>query len=253
MTDDFPPTNDIPPTGNSYGHYDERYAASQPTGGAVELVAIIGKHLKGRDVGCTSDELHCRAADALTAQAARIAELEVDRNEALNAAVESSEIAGEVCIKAHDATARAESAEARIAELERERDKAREHHKEMMLGYLENRKAVAERFGLEPSELQWQWRQGTRTDRSEIEWAIVDALAVGCVTAYLGDGVGCAAQIVTKQMDIAASATARAERLEAGLKHYVELFCEQPNEHSCGTFHDDFCLGCKGRTALPKG
>jgi hypothetical protein len=49
------------------------------------------------------------------------------------------------------------------------------------------------------------------------------------------------------------AATARAERLEAGLKHYVELFCEQPNEHSCGTFHDDFCLGCKGRAALPKG
>ena len=114
MTDDFPPTNDIPPTGNSYGHYDERYAASQPTGGAVELVAIIGKHLKGRDVGCTSDELHCRAADALTAQAARIAELEVDRNEALNAAVESSEIAGEACIKAHDATTRAKRLEALI-------------------------------------------------------------------------------------------------------------------------------------------
>jgi len=54
------------------------------------------------------------AADALTAQAAKIAELEVDRNEALNAAVESSEIAGEACIKAHDATTRAERLEALI-------------------------------------------------------------------------------------------------------------------------------------------
>jgi hypothetical protein len=54
--------------------------------------------------------------DALTAQAAKIAELEVDRNEALNAAVESSEIAGEVCIKAHDATARAETLEAALRE-----------------------------------------------------------------------------------------------------------------------------------------
>jgi hypothetical protein len=47
-----------------------------------ELIAIIGKHLKGRDVGCTSDELHCRAADALTAAEARIAELERERDEA---------------------------------------------------------------------------------------------------------------------------------------------------------------------------
>ena len=53
-------------------------------------------------------------ADAVTAQAAKIAELEVDRNEALNAAVDSSEIAGEACIKAHDATARAERLEALI-------------------------------------------------------------------------------------------------------------------------------------------
>jgi len=58
---------------------------------------------------------------------------------------------------------------------------------------------------------------------------------------------------VAEQFDKANAANARAERLEAGLKHYVELFCEQPNEHSCGTFHDDFCLGCKGRAALPKG
>ena len=53
-------------------------------------------------------------ADAVTAQAAKIAELEVDRNEALNAAVDSSEIAGEACIKAHDATARAKRLEALI-------------------------------------------------------------------------------------------------------------------------------------------
>ncbi len=26
MIDDFPPTNDIAPTGNSYGYYDEHYA-----------------------------------------------------------------------------------------------------------------------------------------------------------------------------------------------------------------------------------
>ena len=38
MTDDFPPTNDIPPTGNSYGYYDEHYAARQPAGDVGELI-----------------------------------------------------------------------------------------------------------------------------------------------------------------------------------------------------------------------
>jgi hypothetical protein len=119
-----------------------------------------------------------------------------------------------------------ESLAAKSAECERERDEARRHHKEMMLGYVENRKYIAERFGLEQSELQWQWRQGERSDRSEIEWAIVDALAAGCVTAYIGDGVGCAAQIVTKQMDIAGAATARAESAEAKLAE-----CEKAAHH----------------------
>ena len=54
------------------------------------------------------------AADEIELLRSRIAELEVDRNEALNAAVDSSEIAGEACIKAHDATARAERLEALI-------------------------------------------------------------------------------------------------------------------------------------------
>lgn len=69
--------------------------------------------------------------------------------------------------------------------------------------------AATSRYGLQPGELQHQWRKGLRSDRSELEWAIVDALAMGCITAWPGDGVSCAAQIVTAQMDRADDALAR--------------------------------------------
>jgi hypothetical protein len=120
--------------------------ALPPTGDAMELVAVIGKHLKGRDVGCTSDELHCRAADALTAAAARIdkhyAALpptgDVGLREAIDDCEESRKqrdvrdrflvqrgLWGEFCKWLPDELPPV-SAEARIAELERERDKARD-------------------------------------------------------------------------------------------------------------------------------
>ncbi|MDP2355189.1 MAG: hypothetical protein Q8M31_03905 [Beijerinckiaceae bacterium] len=61
------------------------YLAAAQTARAQEVAALvedIGNHLKGRDVGCTSDELHCRTADFITAQAARLAEetARADRN-----------------------------------------------------------------------------------------------------------------------------------------------------------------------------
>jgi len=55
---------------------------------------------------------------------------------------------------------------------------------------------AARRYGLEPGELQWAWRQGKRTNEEELEWAICDALGMGGVQANPGDGVGCAAHIV---------------------------------------------------------
>ena len=84
-----------------------------PTGDVGELVERVAL-MADAEASSETVKLIVDLRDALTAQAARIAELEVDRNEALNAAVESSEIAGEACIKAHDATARAERLEALI-------------------------------------------------------------------------------------------------------------------------------------------
>lgn len=97
---------------------------------------------------------------------------------------------------------------ARIADWER-------REQQIALAYQSSQKMAVERYDMKPGDLQWAWRQGQRTDRREIEWAIVDALAMGCVVAYPGDGVGCAAQIVTAQMDRAEAATARAAALEA--------------------------------------
>ena len=83
-----------------------------PTGDVGELVKQLQNPPAWLVV--SPQDIMREAADALTAATARIAELEVDRNEALNAAVDSSEIAGEACIKAHDATTRAERLEALI-------------------------------------------------------------------------------------------------------------------------------------------
>lgn len=101
---------------------------------------------------------------------------------------------------------------ARIAELE----KAAQPFE-----FAETQKDACERYGLEPGHLQGQWRQGLRTDRSELEWAIVDALAMGGVTAWPGDGVGCAARIVETQMDRAEAAEARIAELEAALRQGI--------------------------------
>lgn len=84
MTDDFPPTNDIAPTGNSYGHYDEHYAALPLS---VDVAELVRRGRKCADDLC-ADGLEDPAwalvhlADAVTAQAAKIAELERERDEA---------------------------------------------------------------------------------------------------------------------------------------------------------------------------
>lgn len=59
---------------------------------------------------------------------------------------------------------------------------------------------TCQRYGLKAGELQWQWRQGKRSDPRELEDAIVDALWMGCVPAHPGDGVGCASQIAGFQL-----------------------------------------------------
>lgn len=92
-------------------------------------------------------------------------------------------IIDETCEQAADALA---SLSARLAECEAERDEARRHHQEYLLSYINNVKTIAERFKLEPSELQLQWRQGKRTDRSEVEWAIDEvAWKIGATRALV--------------------------------------------------------------------
>ena len=44
MTDNFPPTNDIPATGNSYGYYDEQHYTASPPTGVVGGVSKGGNH-----------------------------------------------------------------------------------------------------------------------------------------------------------------------------------------------------------------
>lgn len=97
------------------------------------------------------------------------------------------------------------------AEREREAHKDRQvrHHTD---GYAAADERAA-RYGFKRGGLQWAWRQGERSDPREVEDAICDALQMGGIYAWPGDGVGCAAQIVTRQMD--EKATALRERDEA--------------------------------------
>ena len=72
--------------------------------------------------------------------------------------------------------------------------------------WVEAQRIAAATFGFEPGRLQWAWRQNERTDRRELECAIIDALGMGGIYAHPGDGVSCAAQIVMAQMDRAEAA-----------------------------------------------
>lgn len=73
------------------------------------------------------------------------------------------------------------------------------------------------RFTSNQGGLQWAWRTGSRREPNdqkrleELEWAVVDALAMGGVIALPGDGVGCAAQIADTQYMRAEKATKELE------------------------------------------
>ena len=102
--------------------------------------------------------------------------------------------------------------------LRAERDtEAREHSERIK----DNQKRAAAMFGFEPGGLQMAWRDGKRTDRRELEYAIVDALAMGCVLSWSGDGTSCAAQIVTKQMDRADKAEEELGNLRKRMATYL--------------------------------
>ena len=60
----------------------------------------------------------------------------------------------------------------------------------------ESTKNIATKYGLEPGELQWLWRNGQRKDKSELTDAVIDALAQGGIRSWNGDGVSCVVQII---------------------------------------------------------
>ena len=60
----------------------------------------------------------------------------------------------------------------------------------------ESTKNIAAKYGLEPGELQWLWRNGARKDKSELTDAVIDALAQGGIYSWNGDGVSCVVQII---------------------------------------------------------
>lgn len=91
-----------------------------------------------------------------------------------------------------------EAAEARVKELEWDQ----EQRFKASFAYIEHQQAAAGRYGLGPGMLQMAWRNGERSDTAELEWAIVDALAMGSILAWPGDGVACAAHIVRKQIEL---------------------------------------------------
>jgi hypothetical protein len=90
-------------------------ASPSPVGEVGELVkrlrGLVANETQPGGEADECDDAMFSAAYALTALAARLAVCEWERDEARNAAVESSGIAGEACIRAQAATARTEALE----------------------------------------------------------------------------------------------------------------------------------------------
>lgn len=125
-----------------------------------------------------------------------------------------------------------------IEAIVRERDAARKATPDP-LAHHKVQEEAASRFGFEPGHLQAAWRRGERSDPRELEWAIVDALAMGGWAVYPGDGVGCAAQIVIAQMKRAEKAErerdeARALGYREGLEKAAEMVAERDWQHEVG-------------------
>lgn len=113
----------------------------------------------------------------------------------------------------------AEDIDAEITRLENENESLRSCLKAMQDYQTPQREAVS-KYGLEPGKLQIAWREGERDDPREIVDAVIDALAVGCVRSWPGDGTSCAAQIVEYWLDRAK----RAESELAKMKKKIKLF-----------------------------
>jgi hypothetical protein len=105
------------------------------------------------------------------------------------------------------------------------------------LAHFEVQERISKKYGLGPGQLQSQWRDGKRTDTRELEDAICDALAMGGIAAWSGDGVGCAAQIVTGYSKAIArerdEARARVKVLEDALEDWqaavvIDVLMEGP-------------------------
>ncbi|MBE7184744.1 MAG: hypothetical protein INR68_10090 [Methylobacterium mesophilicum] len=108
-----------------------------------------------------------------------------------------------------------EAHRAHIAELEAALEKVSEERDtaQLMLpdpmAHIESQRSATERYSLEPGELQAAWRRLEREDTTELEWAVVDALAQGGIAAWPGGGVEDVAGLILAQV-------ARAELAEAG-------------------------------------
>lgn len=108
-----------------------------------------------------------------------------------------------------------------IAEVKRLREENERAWKSFSdaIDYAPGQREAAGRYGFEPGYLQHAWRMGERHDESELEYAIIDALGVGCVSAHPGDGVGCAAHIVGFQLRRAVAAEDELTRLRSAIAH----------------------------------
>jgi hypothetical protein len=81
-------------------------------------------------------------------------------------------------------------------------------------------------YGCKQGELQARWRQGKQApdaNGNELEWAICDALLMGGIIAYPGDGVGCVARIVEHHLKRAEAAEAENARLREALEPFAEV------------------------------
>jgi hypothetical protein len=112
------------------------------------------------------------------------------------------------------------------------------------LAHYHTQREAAGRYGFKRGGLQSAWRALQRTDKSELEWAIVDALGMGGIAAWPGDGVGCAARIVEAQISRAeqaevdlTAARAEIERLTAGIldiQSAANSFCDESGDEVAG-------------------
>ena len=85
---------------------------------------------------------------------------------------------------------------------------------------------AVKRYGLKPGELQAKWRKQPPPifySGGELEDAIVDALTMGGIDAWSGNGVSCVAQMIDAQMSRADADKARIRGLETALEFIAAM------------------------------